>query len=136
METLLSVITERCDNANGESVECDELDSEIMEIMKQQGYDPEGYCYWIKSSVMRDWCRWAIPGFGGRDGRGYKAKITSMIKVGALKHIQMPYEKYPTKKVTDMGRPVHGFMWNNDPENKQPEKAVPFMVIKQSQCGK
>ncbi len=98
--------------ADTTSEEAEILRAYFAQQLQSLALDPtnKDLAVWIPSSVISEWARGAIPGFGGTHGRGAPQAIRNMVKVGLIPELSDELEKFP---VSSPNR-TRGLMWNLD----------------------
>ncbi len=103
--------TRRAD-ADGELVEADIVRDAIHAEIERWQCSPTEDVFWLPTPVLTRIIQEAIPGYGGRTGRGVLNKLKNAYHSGRLPELHSYPEKYPHNK-TDYARPSRGLLWDN-----------------------
>lgn len=103
-------IAARSQSANVDTEDAEQLEDRFKEELRATtGHDPEKTCFYIQNDVIRLWSQSAIPGFGGRDGRGALQAIKNYAKTGAIKSLTV---EAPSKMPHRGAKRYRGLGWN------------------------
>ncbi len=106
-----AAIRKRREQSDGDVEEAEAIRAHFIERLTALGCNPETRPCWIQSDVLKRWCQEAVPGYGGRDGRGAIHHLRNLVKVGMIPELSSRGpEKYPARG-SDRRR---GMMWLMD----------------------
>jgi hypothetical protein len=101
---------ERSKSADGDSDEAEAIRERFVREIKALNFNPENQAIWIRANALKHWAMSAIPGFGGRDGRGATHALRNLAKDGCFPELSAYPQTYPHN-----GPGQHrGMFWRKD----------------------
>jgi 5S rRNA maturation endonuclease (ribonuclease M5) len=114
---------ERKESSDSSAEEGENVRAIIMQELAAVGIKADELPAWIPSKILTEWASKAIPGLGGRTGRGAIHAVRNMVKSGLIPELSMAIEKYPHAGALRS----RGMMWNMDAYNNN---IAPYIVYR------
>jgi len=100
----------RAESANGDRDDAETIRERFKREIASLGLDPENSSLWLRSEILKVWVQRAIPGFGGRDGRGAVHVLRNLAKDGELPEMSAYPQIWPSHGQSR----TRGMFWRRD----------------------